>query len=256
MRGRRRGAGAPAADSGVAAAAGRAAAAGAAGSRLHHPPAGRPAESLPAAPSAGAAAWRQPVPGQPVERQRPRRADARRRRRGRAAAVRTADGVAPATPARSRAQAVQVGAGRSARRQHSRRPCPISPENTVSSLVSPTSDRSPGRSRRRRAAAGARLALTYPSERLEENVRELAAKLDNPLVAAVRRRERRADRRRSPRRSTRSSAASTSSCTARRSRRAASSSNPFVADVARGLPHRARRQRLLADRADARGACR
>jgi enoyl-[acyl-carrier protein] reductase I len=32
------------------------------------------------------------------------------------------------------------------------------------------------------AAAGARLALTYPSERLEENVRELAAKLDNPVV--------------------------------------------------------------------------
>jgi len=32
------------------------------------------------------------------------------------------------------------------------------------------------------AAAGARLALTYPSERLEENVRELAATLGNPLV--------------------------------------------------------------------------
>jgi enoyl-[acyl-carrier protein] reductase I len=32
------------------------------------------------------------------------------------------------------------------------------------------------------AAAGARLALTYPSERLEENVRELAAALDNPLL--------------------------------------------------------------------------
>jgi enoyl-[acyl-carrier protein] reductase I len=32
------------------------------------------------------------------------------------------------------------------------------------------------------AAGGARLALTYPSERLEENVRELAATLDNPLV--------------------------------------------------------------------------
>src|ERR1043165_3411043 len=32
------------------------------------------------------------------------------------------------------------------------------------------------------ATAGARLALTYPSERLEENVRELAAKLENPLV--------------------------------------------------------------------------
>ena len=32
------------------------------------------------------------------------------------------------------------------------------------------------------AAAGARIALTYPSERLEENVRELAANLENPLV--------------------------------------------------------------------------
>jgi enoyl-[acyl-carrier protein] reductase I len=32
------------------------------------------------------------------------------------------------------------------------------------------------------AAAGARLVLTYPSERLEENVRELAAKLDNAVV--------------------------------------------------------------------------
>jgi enoyl-[acyl-carrier protein] reductase I len=32
-------------------------------------------------------------------------------------------------------------------------------------------------------AAGARLALTYPSERLEENVRELAEKLENPVVA-------------------------------------------------------------------------
>ena len=31
-------------------------------------------------------------------------------------------------------------------------------------------------------AAGARVALTYPSERLEENVRELAATLDNPVV--------------------------------------------------------------------------
>jgi len=32
------------------------------------------------------------------------------------------------------------------------------------------------------AAAGARLALTYPSERLEENVRELGATLENPLI--------------------------------------------------------------------------
>ena len=34
------------------------------------------------------------------------------------------------------------------------------------------------------AAAGARLALTYPSERLGENVRELAVQLENPLLAA------------------------------------------------------------------------
>lgn len=33
------------------------------------------------------------------------------------------------------------------------------------------------------AASGARLALTYPSERLEENVRELAASLDTPVLA-------------------------------------------------------------------------
>src|SRR5918996_4350715 len=33
------------------------------------------------------------------------------------------------------------------------------------------------------AASGARLALTYPSERLEENVRELAASLENPVLA-------------------------------------------------------------------------
>src|SRR5437773_7398255 len=32
------------------------------------------------------------------------------------------------------------------------------------------------------AAAGARLALTYPSERLEENVRELATRLEQPVV--------------------------------------------------------------------------
>jgi enoyl-[acyl-carrier protein] reductase I len=32
------------------------------------------------------------------------------------------------------------------------------------------------------ARSGARLALTYPSARLEENVRELAATLDNPMI--------------------------------------------------------------------------
>ena len=69
------------------------------------------------------------------------------------------------------------------------------------------------------AAAGARLALTYPSERLEENVRELAAKLENPLVLPcdVTSDEQIADAR--PRRSIANSAASTFSCTARRSRR-------------------------------------
>ena len=78
------------------------------------------------------------------------------------------------------------------------------------------------------AAAGARLALTYPSERLEENVRELAATLDNPVVAAVRRRRAISRSPISPRRSTGSSAASTSSCTAPRSRRRPSCRNPFV----------------------------
>ena len=33
------------------------------------------------------------------------------------------------------------------------------------------------------SAAGARLALTYPSARLEENVRDLAAQLDQPVIA-------------------------------------------------------------------------
>ncbi|MCC7416719.1 MAG: enoyl-ACP reductase [Acidobacteria bacterium] len=32
------------------------------------------------------------------------------------------------------------------------------------------------------AASGARLALTYPNDRLEENVRELAAAIDDPLI--------------------------------------------------------------------------
>ena len=78
------------------------------------------------------------------------------------------------------------------------------------------------------AAAGARLALTYPSERLEENVRELAAKLEQPARAALRRLERSSRSPISPRRSIASSAASTSSCTAPRSRRPARLDNPFV----------------------------
>ena len=45
------------------------------------------------------------------------------------------------------------------------------------------------------AAAGARLAVTYQGERLEENVRELASELTEPADPALRRDER---RRRSP----------------------------------------------------------
>ncbi len=43
------------------------------------------------------------------------------------------------------------------------------------------------------AKVGARIALTYPSARLEENVRELAATLDNPLILPMRCIQRRAD---------------------------------------------------------------
>ena len=73
-----------------------------------------------------------------------------------------------------------------------------------------------------RRRAGARLAVTYQGERLEENVRELSAALTDPLILPLRRHRRRADATRVRGRSTRSSAASTSSCTARRSRRARS----------------------------------
>ena len=45
---------------------------------------------------------------------------------------------------------------------------------------------------------GARLAVTYQGERLEENVRELAPQLKDPLDPALRRHEGRGPRRRSP----------------------------------------------------------
>ena len=105
------------------------------------------------------------------------------------------DGRAPGHSVRRPAASAPSSAStRSPRRLH-HSSCLISPESTASSSASPTSVRFRGPSRRPRAAAGARLALTYPSARLEENVRELAAQLDNPLLAAVRRDERRADRR-------------------------------------------------------------
>jgi Enoyl-[acyl-carrier-protein] reductase (NADH) len=68
------------------------------------------------------------------------------------------------------------------------------------------------------AAAGARLVLTYPSERLEENVRELAATLENPLVLPC---DVADDRQIENLAATldRESEGSTSSCTAPRSRR-------------------------------------
>ena len=95
------------------------------------------------------------------------------------------------------------------------------------------------------AAAGARLALTYPSERLEENVRELAATLDNPLVLPCDVAERPADRR--PRRDARSRVRRPRLPRARRRVRAGRRADePVRRDVARGLPHRARRQRLFA----------
>ena len=67
------------------------------------------------------------------------------------------------------------------------------------------------------ACAGARLALTYPSARLESNVRELAATLPDPLIVPcdVASDEQIADLGRSL---DANSAASISSCTVRRSR--------------------------------------
>ena len=62
--------------------------------------------------------------------------------------------------------------------------CPIFPENTVS-FVGVANKRSIAWAiAQAAAAAGARLALTYPSERLEENVRELAASAGEPAARA------------------------------------------------------------------------
>ena len=102
--------------------------------------------------------------------------------------------------------------------------------------------------------AGARLVLTYPSERLEENVRELAAKLQNPVVLPCDVVERRADRRRWPGRSTSECGGLDFLVHGAAFAPQAELSNPFVADLPRGLPHRARHQRVLAHRPHARGA--
>ena len=104
------------------------------------------------------------------------------------------------------------------------------------------------------AAAGARLALTYQGERLEENVRELAAGLDRSAAAPARRHRRRADRRASSRRSTQAFGGLDFVVHGAAFAPREELSNPFVADLARGIPHGARHQRLLADRAGARRA--
>ena len=72
--------------------------------------------------------------------------------------------------------------------------CLISPENMASSSVLPTNARLAWAIAQAAGAAGARLALTYQGERLEENVRDLSEKLDAPAHHAVRRDERSAGR--------------------------------------------------------------
>ena len=78
------------------------------------------------------------------------------------------------------------------------------------------------------ARDGARLALTYQGERLLDNVQELAAELDRPAAAAVRRHLRRSRSRRCSRRSSGSSAGSTSCCTATAFAPREELSRPFV----------------------------
>ena len=106
----------------------------------------------------------------------------------------------------------------------------------------------------RASAAGAELALTYQGERLEENVRELAATLGReslilPCDVGRRRSDRRALRGDSPS----ASAGSISSSMARRSRRREALSAPFVETTREAFRHVARHQRLFAGRARARG---
>ena len=187
---RRRGPGAPAADSRVAAAARRAAAADAAGSRVHDSPAGAAGRTASVRAISAAAASRSRATDRAANgsgghaRRRPRQAAAGRRRRRRARAA-----------ARSGPQALEVGSRPPAHR-HELRAANVSRRHAMSDLsgkhgliVGVANKRSISWAiAQAAAAAGARLALTYPSERLEENVRELAATLDNPLVAAVRRR--------------------------------------------------------------------
>lgn len=82
------------------------------------------------------------------------------------------------------------------------------------------------------ASRGARLALTFQGERLEENVRELAKELTDPLILPC---DVTSDEQIAEVYETMggSSAASTSSCTAPRSRRARSSRGPSCRPRAR-----------------------
>ena len=216
-------------------------------------PGGRP-QPVPARAISAAARRRRPaVPGQPVERRRQR---ARRPARRRHALERRPAAAGPRRRRRRAATGPAAGSGRSSAPASSlTRPQHMPDLSGKHGLIVGVANK---RSiswaiAQAAAAAGARLALTYPSERLEENVRELAATLDNPLVLPcdvaddqqiadlggdARSRVRRP---RLPR--------------ARRRVRAGRRAEESVRrDVARELPHRARRQRLLAHRLDARAS--
>ncbi len=180
-------------------------------------PGGRP-PPIPFAP----AAWGPAIPGQPIRRRRHGRADARRH----AAPEQwpSTDDVALTHPARSAGQkAFQVEQlAASLCSAVTREPCPVSPASTVSSLVSPTSGRFPGRSPRRprpqargsrspiRASASKR---TFASSRRNSTTRS-SCRVMSPATNRLRN---------CRRRWTASSAASTSLCTGRRSRDARSS---------------------------------
>ena len=100
------------------------------------------------------------------------------------------------------------------------------------------------------ADAGASLALTYQGERLEENVRELAATLTDPLMLPCDVTSDERDRRgRSPAIDGALRRARFPGARRRRSRTREDLTRPFVETVARRIPDGARRQRVLARRA-------
>ena len=126
----------------------RAAAAGAAGSRVHDPPAGGPSEPFPAAPAAQRGSRSRATARTATAARRTAQRGGARARRRRPSAAGSRWRRARHGPGRKRSEVARRRSLASARQC----PCPISPENTASSSVWPTSGRSPGPSRRRRAA--------------------------------------------------------------------------------------------------------